>query len=659
MSQKKIVDSSQQMFSPSNQFIKQANVNSEVLKEFHQIVHDDYLGYWRALALSYLHWDKPFKNILNTENAPFYKWFEDGYLSVSYNCLDRHVLVAPDRTAIIFESDDGVVTKVSYKELLTLVCSFANGLKQLGVKKGDRLIIYMPHSIEAIVAMHACIRLGAIHSVVFGGFSAKALADRIIDADASYIITASGQKRGGRSLSLKKYVDEALELLPKADLIKNVIVHKRNNIDIECNFNTRRDIWWHDLIENQSSKFEPVIVDSEHTLFILYTSGSTGSPKGVQHSSAGYLLGTIMTMLWVFDIKPETDIFWCTADIGWITGHSYVCYGPLAVGATQLIFEGVPTYPDASRFWQMIDKHKVSIFYTAPTAIRTLIKIDATLPSKFDLSSLRLLGTVGESINPEAWMWYYEQVGRKRCPIVDTWWQTETGMHVLSAVPGTVATKPGSCTVALPGVLAKVVDESGNFVGIDNTGYLVITKPFPSQIRNIWRNSELYIKSYYPEDIANGEYYVSGDLARIDEDGYFWILGRMDDVLNVSGHRLGTAEVESALSIHHMVAEVAVVGRPDDIKGESLIAFIVCKDNNRPIALKAKELKAELNKLVVKEIGAIAKPDEIRLCDSLPKTRSGKVMRRLLRDIANNEEIVQDLSTLENPAILEQLYSKN
>lgn len=653
MSDIKSVTDNNRTFTPNADFVKQANLTSKQFKQLKKKAETDYSGFWGDLALDNISWHRKFTKILNETNAPFYKWFEDGELNVSYNCLDRHVLNTPHKTAIIFESDSGFVRTVSYKELLELVCRFANGLKELGVKKGERVIIYMPHSIEAVIAMQACARIGAIHSVVFGGFSSKALADRITDAYARYVITADASIRGGKNMPLKNDVDDALQLLVGRNPIKHVILHKRTGG--VCHFVPGRDIWWHDVVNNQPDVCKPEIVDGEHTLFILYTSGSTGTPKGVQHSSAGYLLGVILTMQWVFDIKPACDVFWCTADVGWITGHSYVCYGPLAVGATQVIFEGVPTYPDATRFWQMIERHKVSVFYTAPTAIRALIKVDSALPEQFDLSSLRLLGSVGEPINPEAWMWYYEVVGKKHCPIVDTWWQTETGSHMLSSIPGVAYMKPGSCVSPIPGIMADVIDELGNAVRPGNNGYLVIKRPFPSQIRNIWNNPERYTKSYYPEDIGGGKYYVAGDSAHVDNDGYFWILGRIDDVLNVSGHRIGTMEIESALAAHPKVAEAAVVGKKHEIKGESIFAFVVCKGRTRPIAAEARELAEELRQWVAKEIGPIAKPDEIRFGDNLPKTRSGKIMRRLLRSIASGEEITQDVSTLENPAILEQL----
>ncbi len=655
MSELKSVTNDGHTLAPMADFVKQANLNLEQVKALRLKAETNYTDFWGELALEHIDWHKPFSQILDETNAPFYTWFADGQLNVSYNCLDRQVLTQPHKTAIIFESDSGIVNTISYKELLVQVCKFANGLKQLGVKKGDRVVIYMPHSIEGVVAMQACARIGAIHSVVFAGFSAKALADRIADTEACYLITADSSNRGGKKLPLKTVVDEALLILATKSRIKNIIVHKRS--DEYCYCEEGRDIWWHDLINNQPDTCEPEIIDSEHPLFILYTSGSTGAPKGVQHSSAGYLLGTILSMRWVFDIKPN-DIFWCTADVGWITGHSYVCYGPLAVGATQIIFEGTPTYPDAGRFWKIIERHRVSIFYTAPTALRALIKIDASLPEQFDLSSLRLLGSVGEPINPEAWRWYYEVIGKKRCPIVDTWWQTETGSIMLSPIPGVTPMKPGSCCSPIPGIMADIMDESGNPVERNNSGSLIIKRPFPSQMRTIWNNPQRYLKTYFPKEVGNGEYYVVGDSAHLDNDGYFWILGRMDDVINVSGHRLGTMEIESALVAHPRIAEAAVVSKPHEIKGEAIVAFIVCKGSLRPIGAEAKELAEELRLWIAKEIGPIAKPDEIRFGDNLPKTRSGKIMRRLLRSIAREEEITQDVSTLENPAILEQLKQK-
>ncbi|MGV8934713.1 MAG: acetate--CoA ligase [Gallionellaceae bacterium] len=638
------------IFKPSDAFVKQANVSGmDAYKAMAKAALDDYEGYWAKLARENIEWKKPFSKILNESQAPFFKWFEDGLLNVSYNCLDRHLATQGDKTALIFEADDGVVSKISYIELHGRVCQFANGLKSRGIKKSDRVVIYMPMSVEAVIAMQACARIGAIHSVVFGGFSAKSLHERIIDAEAVAVITADGQMRGGKSIPLKNAVDDALKL-GGCDSIRSVIVYRRTGGDVA--WDNKIDLWWHDLFNAQSTQCEPEWVDAEHPLFILYTSGSTGKPKGVQHSSAGYLLGAMTSMLWVFDYKP-TDIFWCTADVGWITGHSYVVYGPLAMGATQLIFEGIPTYPDAGRFWKMIQDHKVTTFYTAPTAIRSLIKLGSDQPTKYDLSSLRLLGSVGEPINPEAWMWYYTIVGQSRCPIVDTWWQTETGCHMISPLPGAIPAKPGSCTLPLPGIMATIVNEVGEEVHDQLGGFLVIKRSFPSQIRNIWGDPERYKNAYFPEEMQGA--YLAGDSARRDEDGYFWIMGRIDDVLNVSGHRLGTMEIESALVASPLVAEAAVVGKPHDIKGEAVIAFVVLKGERPKDSAAVKKIADELRNWVGKEIGPIAKPDEIRFGENLPKTRSGKIMRRLLRAIAKGEEITQDISTLENPAILEQL----
>ena len=638
------------VFEPSAEFVKQANVSGMAgYQALCDAATHDYAGFWAKLARETLLWKKPFTKTLDQSNAPFFKWFEDGELNVSYNCLDRHLASQPEKTAIIFEADDGKVTKINYRDLHARVCQFANGLKSRGIRKGDRVVIYLPMSIEAVVAMQACARIGAIHSVVFGGFSAKSLHERITDAQACAVITADAQMRGGKVMPLKPIVDETLAL-GNCESVHSVIVYRRAGNDVE--WDDDLDIWWHDLFNSQPTHCEPEWVGAEHPLFILYTSGSTGKPKGVQHSSGGYLLGTILTMQWVFDYKPS-DIFWCTADVGWVTGHSYCTYGPLAVGATQVMYEGIPTYPDAGRFWKMIQGHKVTTFYTAPTAIRSLIKLGADLPKQYDLSSLRLLGTVGEPINPEAWMWYYTVVGQARCPIVDTWWQTETGCHMIAPLPGAVPTKPGSCTLPIPGIEVAVVDETGHEVGRQQGGSLVITKPFPSQIRTIWGDPERYRKNYFPEEMRG--YYLAGDSANRDEDGYIWIMGRNDDVLKVSGHRLGTMEIESALVANPLVAEAAVVGRPHDIKGESIVAFVVLKGARPGDAAKAKEIVETLRNWVTKEIGPIAKPDEIRFGDNLPKTRSGKIMRRLLRAIAQGEQITQDVSTLENPAILEQL----
>ena len=638
------------VFSPSNEFVKQANVSGmDSYKALCKAAEQDYEGFWAKLARDTLLWKRPFTKVLDESDTPFFKWFEDGVLNVSYNCLDKHLASQPEKTAIIFEADDGTVTRINYRDLYARVCQFANGLKSRGIKKGDRVVIYLPMSIEAVVAMQACARIGAIHSVVFAGFSSKSLHERITDAQACAVITADAQMRGGKVMPLKPAVDEALAM-GNCGMVHSVIVYRR--AACETAWNARHDVWWHELVAEQSAACEPEWVGAEHPLFILYTSGSTGKPKGVQHSSGGYLLVTMLTMQWVFDYKPA-DVFWCTADVGWVTGHSYVTYGPLAMGATQVIFEGIPTYPDAGRFWKMIQDHKVTTFYTAPTAIRSLIKLGGDLPGKYDLSSLRLLGSVGEPINPEAWMWYYTEVGRSRCPIVDTWWQTETGAHMIAPLPGAMPIKPGTCTLPLPGIIATIVDEAGNEVHNKHGGFLVIKRPFPSQIRAIWGDPERYKKSYFPEEMRG--YYLAGDSAHRDEDGYFWIMGRIDDVLNVSGHRLGTMEIESALAANPLVAEAAVVGKPHEIKGEAIAAFVVLKGARPEDPAKIKEIADSLRNWVSKEIGPIAKPDEIRFGDNLPKTRSGKIMRRLLRAIAKGEEITQDVSTLENPAILEQL----
>ena len=644
------------VFNPPADFVKGAAIpGMDAYKKLCAEAEKDYDGFWGRLAKENIYWKKPFTKVLDESKAPFYKWFEDGTTNASYNCLDRQVEAGlGDKTAIIFEADDGTVTKVSYKEMLERVCKMANALRKMGIKSGDTVIIYMAMTIEGIVAMQACARIGAIHSVVFGGFSAQALRDRIIDVGAVAVITADGQYRGGKSLALKAICDEALST-GECGKVKHVIVSKRTGTAIEMK--AGRDVWMQDIVANEPTTCEPEWVSAEHPLFILYTSGSTGKPKGVQHSTGGYLLWAILTMKWTFDIKP-TDVFWCTADIGWVTGHSYITYGPLAVGATEIVFEGVPTYPNAGRFWDMIQKHKATIFYTAPTAIRSLIKASsndqAVHPKSYDLSSLRLLGSVGEPINPEAWMWYYENVGGSRCPIADTFWQTETGGHMISPLPGATPMIPGSCTLPLPGIQAAIVDEAGHDVPNGNGGILVVKRPWPSMIRTIWNDPDRFVKSYFPEELG-GNLYLAGDGAiRNKETGYFTITGRIDDVLNVSGHRMGTMEIESCLVANPLVAESAVVGRPDDVTGEAIVAFVVLK-GKRPSGDDAKKIANDLRNWVGKEIGPIAKPKEIRFGDNLPKTRSGKIMRRLLRVIAKGEEITQDTSTLENPAILEQL----
>ena len=639
------------VFPPSADFVRQANIpGMDAYRKLAAEAENNFEGFWARLAREELLWQKPFTKTLDESKAPFFRWYHDGELNASYNCLDRHLKTQPDKVAIVFEADDGKVTRITYLALYKEVCKLANALKGRGIKSGDRVLIYMPMSIQAVVAMQACARIGATHSVVFGGFSAKSVQERVIDAGAVAVITADGQFRGGKEIPLKPVVDEAFAL-GGCEAIKTVIVYKRSGSAVPMA--AGRDLWWGDAVKGQPETCEPVWVNAEHPLFILYTSGSTGKPKGIQHSTAGYLLWTILTMKWTFDYKAS-DVFWCTADVGWVTGHSYVCYGPLAVGATEIIFEGVPTYPDAGRFWRMIQDHKCTVFSTAPTAIRSLIKAGGDLPKQYDLKSLRILGTVGEPINPEAWMWYHEVVGGGRCPIVDTWWQTETGGHLITPLPGATPTKPGSATLPLPGIFADIVDETGHSVGRGKGGILVICRPWPSMLRTIWGDPERYVKTYWPEDFKN-KLYLAGDGASTDEEGYFRIVGRIDDVMNVSGHRLGTMEIESALVANSkLVAEAAVVGRPDELTGEAVCAFVVLK-GPRPSGEEAKKIARELREWVGKEIGAIAKPKDIRFGDNLPKTRSGKIMRRLLRSIARGEEITQDVSTLENPAILEQL----
>ncbi|WIM06029.1 MAG: acetate--CoA ligase [Candidatus Nitricoxidivorans perseverans] len=644
------------VFPPPEELVRKAAVSGMAAYEaLCREAERDYAGYWARLAREHVVWKQPFTHVLDESDAPFFKWFTDGKLNVSWNCLDKNVEAGlGDKVAIIFEADDGQVTKVTYKELLAKTAQFANALKAQGIGKGDRVLIYLPMSVEGVVAMQACARIGAIHSVVFGGFSAKSVQERIVDAGAVAVITADAQMRGGKAIALKPAVDEALAL-GGCESIKSVIVYKRTGG--ACAMVAGRDLWWHDAVAGQPDACEPEWVEAEHPLFLLYTSGSTGKPKGVQHSTGGYLLHAILTTKWVFDLKPD-DVFWCTADIGWVTGHTYITYGPLACGGTEIVFEGVPVYPDAGRFWKTIQNHKVSVFYTAPTAIRSLIKANeanpATAPKNYDLGSLRILGSVGEPINPEAWMWYHTNVGGGRCPIMDTWWQTETGGHMITPLPGATPLVPGSCTLPFPGIQAEIVDETGVDVEWGKGGFLVVKKPWPSMIRTIWGDPDRYRKSYYPEDFQ-GRLYLAGDGAVRDaRTGYFTIMGRIDDVLNVSGHRLGTMEIESALVANPIVAEAAVVGRPDDLTGEAVCAFVVLKQA-RPAGDEAHKIADMLRAWVAKEIGPIAKPKEIRFGDNLPKTRSGKIMRRLLRSLAKGEEITQDVSTLENPAILEQL----
>jgi len=642
------------VFPPPESLAQQANIaGMAAYRALCEEAERDFTGFWGRLANEKLDWTTPFKTVLDESDAPFYRWFADGELNVSANCLDKHLTNGnAEKTAIIFEADDGTVTRVTYRELHARVCRLANALQTAGYQAGERVIIYLPMSIEAVVAMQACARLGLTHSVVFGGFSAKSLHERLVDTGAVLAITADAQRRGGRTIPLKPALDEALGM-GGCEAVRQVIVYRRTGDEVA--WTEGRDAWLHEVEAGQAETHTPVPVNAEHPLFILYTSGSTGKPKGVQHAAAGFLLWSQLTMEWTFDLKPE-DVYWCTADVGWITGHTYIAYGPLAAGATQVIFEGVPTFPDSARFWRMIQAHKVSIFYTAPTAIRSLIKAagsDAKVhPNQFDLSSLRIIGSVGEPINPEAWMWYYKEVGGERCPVVDTWWQTETGGHMLTPLPGATPTKPGSCAMPLPGIMADIVDEAGGPVAQGQGGFLVVKRPWPSMIRNVWGDPERFKKSYFPPEMG-GHIYLAGDGAHRDAEGYFWIMGRIDDVLNVSGHRLGTMEVESVLVAHPLVAEAAVVGRPDDVSGEAVVAFVVLKqsvdESESPGVAKT------LRDWVSKEIGPIAKPKDIRFGENLPKTRSGKIMRRLLRQVAQGQEITQDTSTLENPAILQQL----
>ena len=639
-------------FGPPKDFIDQANIDEEKANNLKKQAEENHIQYWATLAKDQLEWFQPFNNILDESKAPNYEWFNDGVINASYNSLDVNVSKNPNKTAIIFETEDGKSEHITYKELLSKTSQFANGLKKLGVEPMDRVVIYMPMCPEAVIAMQACARIGAIHSVVFGGFSSNALKDRIEDAKSKIVITADGAYRGGNIIPLKQATDEAVS--QSSYKVENVVVFQRTGEKIE--FNEKRDVWWGDLVSDCDSNCDPEPLNAEHPLFILYTSGSTGKPKGIQHSTAGYILHAKTTFSWIFDIKND-DVFWCTADVGWITGHTYVAYGPLLAGATILIYEGAPTFPDVGRFWDICEKHAVTIFYTAPTAIRALMKHGDEIPQSYDLSSLRLLGTVGEPINPEAWMWYHRIIGQERCPIVDTWWQTETGGAMISPLPGVTETKPGSCTTPMPGIDVDIVDELGEPVGEANQGgYLVIKKPWPSMLRTIWGDNQRYIDTYWEK--FDGRYYVAGDSAYRDEDGCHWIMGRIDDVLNVSGHRLGTMEVESALVANEMVAEAAVVGRPHEVKGESIFAFVVTK-GERPSGEGAKKMQEALREWVAEQVGAIAKPDEIRFSDNLPKTRSGKIMRRLLRAIARDEAITQDISTLEDESIIKQLQGED
>ncbi|MDQ3375018.1 MAG: acetate--CoA ligase [Acidobacteriota bacterium] len=598
-------------------------------------------AFWASVAEN-LHWFKKWDTVLKW-NEPHAEWFVGGKINASYNCLDRHLEThRKNKAAIIWEGEPGEVRTLTYQQLHRQVSKFANVMKKSGVKTGDRVALYMPLVPELAIAMLACARIGATHTVIFGGFSADAIRDRVNDCECKLIVTADGGYRRGSEIKLKEVVDKAVSQAPS---VENVIVFRRTNSKI--NMQAGRDYWWHELMETVNDDCPAEELDSEHPLFILYTSGTTGKPKGILHTTGGYLTGTYITSKWVFDLKDE-DTYWCTADIGWVTGHSYVVYGPLANGATVFMYEGAPNHPEPDRFWRIIERHKINIFYTAPTAIRAFIKWGEQYPLKHDLSSLRLLGTVGEPINPEAWMWYHAIIGKNRCPIVDTWWQTETGAIMISPLPGATPTVPGTATRPFPGILIDVQTKAGKSVPAGEGGYLVITKPFPSMLRTIYKDDERYKKTYWSE--IPGVYFA-GDGARRDERGYFWIMGRVDDVINVSGHRLGTAEIESALVSHEAVAEAAVVGKPDEIKGQAIAAFVTLEGGRQG----NEQLKAELRAHVAKEIGSLAKPDDIRFTDMLPKTRSGKIMRRLLRELASGGTVAGDTTTLEDFSVLEKL----
>jgi len=633
-------------FEPNPEFAKQATFGTaeEFEAEYRRSI-DDNENWWAEQAKTLIPWMKPFTKTLEWKR-PYAKWFVDGQTNAAWVCVDQHLETKrKDKVAILFEGEPGDVRKLTYAELHVEVCKAANALEKMGLKKGDRVAIYMPMVPEAAIAMLACARLGCPHNVVFGGFSADSLRDRINDAECAAVITADGGFRRGKPLALKAQVDEALAD-DQCPTVENVLVLRRTEQDVTMK--SGRDHWWHETVDGASPEHEAQPMEAEHPLFLLYTSGSTGKPKGIQHSTAGYLVGTTLTSKHVFDLK-EDDVYWCTADVGWITGHSYIVYGPLSNGATVLMYEGAPNTPDWGRFWDIVERHGVSIFYTAPTAIRAFIKAGDEFPNKRDLSSLRLLGTVGEPINPEAWMWYHRVIGKERCPIVDTWWQTETGAIMITPVPGATATKPGSATKPFLGIDAEVVLEDGKPAQANAGGYLVINKPWPSMLRTIWGDDQRYEKTYWSR--FDGQVYFAGDSCRRDEDGYFWIMGRVDDVLNVSGHRLGTAEIESALVQHEAVAEAAVVGRPDDLKGQAVVAFVTVKSG---IEI-SDALEKELRDFVGQQIGALAKPDEIKIAEALPKTRSGKIMRRLLKDIAAGRELTGDLTTLEDRSILDKL----
>ncbi len=629
------------VFPPPEVFKQNAIINDE---KIYDKAADDRFAFWAEQAGN-LEWFEKWNRVFDDSDAPSYKWFTDGKINVSFNCLDRHVNGGQgDKKAIIFEGEKGNEVSYTYKELLKEVCKFANALKGLDVSKGDPVTIWMPMIPEAVIAMLACARIGAVHSIVFGGYSPEALRERINDAGAKVMITANGSNRKGKVIPLKDNSDAVLEQCPS---LKHVIV--LNQADIPFNMKEGRDIDWKDLMAKASDECEATAMDAEDPLFILYSSGTTGKPKGILHTSGGYLTGVNTTFRYIFDYK-DSDIYWCTADIGWITGHSYVVYGPLSNGATVFMYEGTPDYPAKDRFWELVEKYKVTILYTAPTAIRTFMRWGEELPAKRDISSLRLLGSVGEPINPEAWLWYHKHIGGERCPIVDTWWQTETGMIIISPLPGLTETKPGSATKAFPGVEAEVIDENGTPAKPGTSGYLVIKTPWPAMLRTLYKDPERFKDAYWSQYPG---LYFTGDGAMKDADGYIWIMGRVDDILNISGHRIGTMEVESALVDHHAVAEAAVIGKDDPIKGQSINAFVTLKDS----VTASEELLQELKKHVVKIIGAIARPDEIFFTAELPKTRSGKIMRRLLRDVAENRNL-GDVTTLMDPAVIESIKNK-
>ena len=633
------------IFPPPPEFSAQAHIKSEAeIESLRAEAHADPEAFWARMAEE-LHWFRKWDTVLKWD-PPHAQWFDGGKINISYNCIDRHLATwRRNKAALIWEGEPGDTRTYTYQQLHTEVCKFANVLKHAGIDRGDRVALYMPLIPELAIAMLACARIGATHSVVFGGFSSTALIDRINDASCKLVVTADGGWRRGNEVKLKAAVDEALKQTPS---VTACIVVRRTGTPQEMQ--DGRDFWWHELMETVETDCPAEELDSEHPLYILYTSGTTGKPKGILHTTAGYLLQAHLTTKWIFDIKDE-DLYWCTADIGWVTGHSYVVYGPLSNGATVLMYEGAPNFPEPDRFWTMIERHRVNIFYTAPTAIRAFIKWGEQWPAKHDLSSLRLLGTVGEPINPEAWMWYHKTIGHERCPIVDTWWQTETGAIMITPIPGATPTKPGSGTKPFPGIDADIMTREGQSVGPHEGGYLVIKRPWPSMLRTIWGDDERYRQQYWSQI---DRIYFAGDGARRDKDGYFWIMGRIDDVINVSGHRLGTAEIESALVSHNAVAEAAVVARPDELKGSGIVAFVTLEGSHNP----SEELNQELRAHVTKEIGALARPDEIRFTDALPKTRSGKIMRRLLREIATSGTVAGDVTTLEDFSVLEKLRSE-